>query len=235
MHKLLIVTILCVLLCQACGSTQTNQNAAAPASADTKSGYPFTTREPDAYQADFIIDGRSDDRTFIARKGDKWRRDYIRDGQAWLTELKTDKLYAIDHKRQVYSEQTVTSTSDDSINELTFDYFKGNNYRDFDEVSRDGNIIRYKVRQTADMKDEILVDFDQTSGMIVRHEFKGHPVEGQTPANYLFEIKNLSLSVDDSTFAIPAGYKKLTQEEYRPPSWDPKNPRPGRENERGGE
>jgi hypothetical protein len=232
MHKLLVVTTLCVLLCQACGSTQTNQNAAPPpANTEAKGGYPFTTREPEAYQGDFVVDGRNEDRTFVARKGDKWRRDYIREGKPWLTELRTDKVYAIDHVRKVYTEQPVTPTTNDSINELTFDFFKGKNYNSFDEVSREGSVVRYKVRQTAEMKDEIMVDFDQTSGMIVRHEFKGRTVEGQPPANYLFEIKNLSLNVPDSVFEIPAGYKKISASEYQPPSFDPKNPKPGKEKE----
>jgi hypothetical protein len=147
-----------------------------------------------------------------------------------VTELKTDKMYAIDHARKVYSEAPTLER--DSFNEMTFDYFKGKDYREFDEIGRSGSIVKYKVRQSPEMKDDVFLDFDEASGLIVRQEFKGHNADGTPGANYLFEIRNLSLTVDDSVFDVPADYKKVDWDKYQPPSFVPPSDKEVLERER---
>jgi len=217
LFRAFLLAALCAALLQGCGSTQSNQTTQAPVPAERKGEYPFQTREPEAYRGEFVIDGRDADRTIVARKGDRWRRDYYRDGEILFTELKSDKLYVIDHKRKVYAEDPSTAGRD-AFNELTFDYFKGKGYREFDEIGRSGSVVKYKVRQTAEMKDNVFLDFDEASGLIVRQEFKGVGTGDASPASYLFEIRNLTLSVDDSNFELPAGYQKLDWDKYQPPN-----------------
>ncbi|MEO7538669.1 MAG: hypothetical protein ABIV21_01465 [Pyrinomonadaceae bacterium] len=216
--KSFLVAGLCALFLQGCGSTSSNQTTHAPVPVERKGEYPFETKEPGSYQGSFVINGRELDRTFVARKGDKWRRDHYRDGQMWVTELKTDKIYSIDHNRKLYTE-VPESIGSDKFNELTFDFFKGKDYREFDEIGRDGTIVKYRVRPSEQMKDSVTIDFDQASGLIVRQEFKAAAAgDGDEQAGYLFEIKNLTLTVDDTVFDLPAGYQKVAYDKYQPPS-----------------
>jgi hypothetical protein len=218
LFRAFLLAAVCACLLQGCGSTQSNQTTHAPVPVERKGEYPFETREPDTYRGEFVIDGREGDRTVVTRKGDRWRRDHYHEGEIMFTELKSDKLYAIDHKRKIYAEAPSTIAKD-PFNEMTFDYFKGKGYREFDEVGRSGSIVKYKVRQTPEMKDDVFLDFDETSGLIVRQEFKGHSTDANTPAaNYLFEIRNLTLTVDDSNFELPAGYQKIDWDKYQPPA-----------------
>ena len=45
-------------------------------------------------------------------------------------------------------------------------FFRGKEYRDFDEVERGGGVIRYEGRKGETSQDGILITIDEPSGMI---------------------------------------------------------------------
>lgn len=202
---------LCVIILQGCGSTQTNENVAAAPLAERKSGFPFSTKEAEVYQGDIVINGREADRTVVARKAERWREDQFRGGTLWLTELYTDKRYSIDHSRKIYIEEQVNENGIESFERMPLDIFRGTDLYEFDEIGREGTLIKYKVRPNKYMSDEVLIDVDTTSGMIVRHEFKSaEPEQG----GFVYEVRNLKLNVDDCVFALPAGFRKVSPDEF---------------------
>ncbi len=208
---------LCIVVAQGCVPPATNEAAPVAPLVERKSGFPFSTKEPETYQGDIVINGREGDRTFVARRSDQWREDRFQDGQLWLSELFTDRRYSIDHQRKIYVEHEPAPGGVDSFAGIPHDMLNGSERYEFDEVARDNTITRYKVRSNKYIQDEILIDVDTASGMIVRQEFRPS-ADAPDKAGFVYEMRGLRLAVDDSIFALPAGYKKVTQEDlYKKP------------------
>jgi hypothetical protein len=180
---------------------------------ERKSGFPFSTKEPEVYQGDIVVNGREADRKFVARKGGYWREDQFRDGKLWLTELQNDKRYSIDHERKIYAEAETVENGVESFGGLPFDAFRGKEHYDFDEAGTEGTNVRYKVRPNKYMQDDILIDVDTVSGMIVRQEFRTNANTAEQ-TGYLYELRNLNLNVDDSIFGLPTGFRKVSRDEF---------------------
>jgi len=123
-----------------------------------------------------------------------------------MSEIKTDKLYYIDHQRKTYREMPEQKTSGGGVSDMTLNFFRGYEHHNFDEIGRDGSLIKYKVRETDPSKSTIVISIDNGSGMIVKQEFSS--INRQAP-DFVYEIKNLKMDVDDSVFVIPQGYKKV--------------------------
>lgn len=217
LHKPFLLAVVCLMLmqgCGSCGSTPTNDNSAITVIPVSKSEFPFTTKEPEVYQGVQVINGNEADRTYIARKGEHWRYDHFRDGSPSITELRTDKWYLLNHSRKIYAEEPPNAGN--NLASVGFDYFKGKEHLDFDVVGREGGILKYKVRETKYMMDEILIYVDEASGMIVRQEFAGKgPGEESVQPSFVYEMRNLKLDVEDAVFALPDGYRKVSAKEFR--------------------
>lgn len=201
-----------VLILQACGSSSGTENKPAFVPIETKSEFPFSTKEPEVYQGDFVvITGANETRWFMARRGDNWRFDTYYGTERLITELKTDQVYHIDHQQKLYAaapQSAITAPPAPNV-------FSGKQYHEFEEIAQEGDIVRYKVKNSDVQNDEILISMDKASGMIVRQEFTGRKTETGLPVSYVYEIRNLKLEADDSVFAIPTGYRKVTWEEFR--------------------
>jgi len=211
------------ILLQACGSSQSNENRAISLTIETKSEFPFSTKEPEVYQGDFFQgDGTNEAHWFIARKGNKWRYDRFRE-MPWRTDIMNGTLYTLDHERKIYKEEGITpgapvvTTSDgDYIDHITNSFFLGKEYREFDDLGVDAGLRKYQVRRKDTGKGDIFIYIDETSGMIVRQDFTMGNDESGTKRNFTFEIRNLKLEVDDSVFELPAGYRKVSRGEFSP-------------------
>lgn len=213
----LLVTLFCVAFFEGCGSAQPSANKDISLTGETGNEFPFSTREPEIYQGEFVvITGKNEDRSFLARKGDRWRMDIFRGGERWLTQLKTDKLYAIDHAKKTYAATPETANArDNGPNDMTANFFRGKEYREFDEIGREGDLIRYKVRETDASNTAVMITIDQKSGLMVRQEFRDSGADAGSPAAFVYEMRDLKLEVDDGIFSIPAGYRKVSWDEYR--------------------
>lgn len=196
---------------QACGSSPSGEDRPISLNGGTKSEFPFSTREPVIYQGDFVVtSGGIESRWFMARKLDKWRSDRYRGAERWLTELKSDRFYLIDHRARVFAAEPGATGAGVATGPAS-GFFSGKEYREFEELGREGNLIKYKVRQDAASRSDILIHIDALSGMMVRQEFA---LPGENTA-YIYEIRNLNLEVDDSVFSIPDGYRMVTYDEFR--------------------
>ena len=61
----------------------------------------------------------------------------------------------------------------------------------------------------------MFVSVDTSSGLMVRQEFLAQNREGETQPNVIFELRNLKLDVEDGVFQLPAGFRKVSKEEFR--------------------
>lgn len=224
-RKSFLISLVCALVClvffQACGSQQANENAPISLSGQTKSKFPFPTKEPEVYQGDLVIgNGTSEQRYFVARKGDKWRFDIFRDNAVWVTELWADNLYFINHREKTYTiDQNANQKDYDPayLNSLTWGFFRGSNYLEFEELERGAGVVKYKAKTYKDSKSEVLVTIDEATGIMVRQEItdeKGRMEQGSY-VDYVYEVRDLKTDVDDSVFAVPAGYTKAARDQSR--------------------
>ncbi len=214
-RKYFLLIGFCALIFQGCGSSQTLENKAISISNESKGKFPFSTREPETFQADLVMtNGKDEDHWFVARHGDKWRYDIFRGGERWISLLRSDKLYYVDHQKKVYWEMPESGNSGGEpgyLSELTRNFFRGEEHREFDEIGRENGLIEYKVRDTDQSAGEIVIYVDAASGVMVRQEFtaKGGDNNSEPPILSVYEVKNLKMDVDDSVFDIPQGYKKI--------------------------
>ena len=204
---------LSLIVIQGCNPTEPAKPDITPPVVEVKSGFPFSLKEPEIYQGEIVIDGDETDRSFVARKVDRWREDMYRDGHLWMSELYNGRRFTIDHERKIYIEHEPAANGVESFAGMPQDFLTGKEDHTFDEVARENNIVRYKARTNKYMPDDILIDVDTASGMIVRQEFRS-AAGSSDGASFVYEMRNLKLDVDDQVFALPAGFRKVSKDEF---------------------
>ena len=202
-----LLLIAFTLVIQACGSSQTNENKEVSLTGESSSEFPFTVKEPDVYQTDVVVTaGGVETRWTVARNSEKWRYDIYAGAAMSVSQIRSDKLYYIDHRKKTYWEMSEKPGTGE-ISDIARSFFRGYEHNDFDETGREGNIIKYKVRPIDKRPRSILISIDTASGMMVKQEF----LAADGGVQYVYELRNLKLSVDDSTFAMPPDYRKVAQ------------------------
>ena len=114
--KINFVVILFALLCNACGfwrsaDNQNSSTAPTPSgAAEVKSEIPFSTKEPDIYQADIIVTtGVLEEKMFTARNGNYRRYDFTSANNSLISLIQNaggDKRLVNYQKKNLYRRQT---------------------------------------------------------------------------------------------------------------------------------
>ena len=114
--------------------------------AETKSEFPFATREPDVFQTQILIkSGGVERRVSLARDQDKRRIDYDVGTDDHRAVIVSDTRYLLFFKRKAYSEQLLSALNAPAEYEtLTSGMLTRRDYSQFEEVSRDGSVIQYR-------------------------------------------------------------------------------------------
>ncbi|MGB2752005.1 MAG: hypothetical protein WBC19_08095 [Pyrinomonadaceae bacterium] len=202
-----LLVIAFTLVTQACWWSQTNENKEISLTGESSSEFPFATKEPEVYQADVVVTaGGIESRWSVARNGEKSRYDIYAGTTMTVSQIRSDKLYHLDHRKKTYWEMNEKPGSGE-ISDIARSFFRGYEHNDFDETGREGTIIKYKVRPIDKRPGSIMISIDTARGMMIKQEFIA--ADGST--EYVYELRNLKLSVDDSAFAMPSDYRKITQ------------------------
>lgn len=221
LNRYFLLLILIAPISQACSGTPSNTNTDKPNIGELKSEFPFSTKEPESYQGDFFVTiGSAEEHFFRARKGERSRIDFFKNGLISVTQIVADKTYTIDPTRKVFTEDALAAEALNAVPvfDSTNGFFAGKEFTAFEEIGREGSMTRYRVKSADPAKGEIIVSVDTISGLMIRQEFLAPNGENsEKAANVIFEIRNLSLDVDDSVFQLPAGMRKVTKEEFRNP------------------
>jgi hypothetical protein len=163
-----------------------------------------------SYQAEVVASSDGVDKKWlVARDGERWQIDFLEAGDPSRTRMRLDAVYSIDHKRKVY---TVAETSGETVAGLTDRFFKGKEYRKFEKLESQNGVTKYRI-QNKNGQGEIIMSIDDATGIMIREEFVPPPDSQVSP--FVYEIRNLKQSVDEGTFAIPTGYRKVTPPEYQ--------------------
>ena len=220
-RKLILLIALVAALISACGSKPSPTSGGISPVDPTTEHFPFPTREPQEYQGNFVVsDGTSETQYFVARKADKWRFDINSNGSPKTTQVRTDKVYLIDHINKTYAIEAFADLEDfDStyFNSLTWGFFRGANYIEYEETGRNGDLVSYKAKTLKDRKNDVLITVDATTGIMMRQEItsdKDRDAKG-APIRYTYEVRDLKLAVDDSVFEIPSGYRSTLRSKIK--------------------
>lgn len=201
--KCFLLTALIVLAFAACW--QSAEPTGAPAAEPRPGQFPFSTVEPAVYQTTVEVRGEGvNDRWFVAKRNDRWRVDFYDSGELASSLVRSDALYRIDHRKKVYF--PLTTAGGPSLNPADR-FFRHREYRRFERVGEEGQLTRFRVT-SEDGPGVVDLLVDEKNGLVLREEFR--PAADAQP-NFTYEMKDLTLSVDDQVFAFPAGYRRLNE------------------------
>ncbi len=215
--KSFLACILLLFATAGCGFLQTSENKPVPLVPETKSRFPFATKEPENFQCEIVVTaGETTRRTLLARKGDRRRVDFDLGEKKQRGILQSDKDYLIAPGEKIYAENAAkpgTASADAQFTELTSELLNRSNRAEFEEIGREKSVVRYRVRFNGGESDEIVIYFDETIGLPVKQEF--FAVDGtEKSLQYSVELVNFRTDVDESLFAIPAGFRKVSLSEF---------------------
>lgn len=194
---------------QACSAAAVRENGPS-ALPPAKTSLPFSTAEPETYQAIFAFsNGVTEQQWFVARKGSLSRFDVYRGGRAITTELRGDGLVRIDHQSRTYA---AGPASGGEVADPPVNFFRAKQYRKFEDLGTSDGIHKFRAFERETDKEAAVISIDTATGLIVKQEF---PASDGMSYPLVFEARDLKVTVDDSLFAVPEGYQKLSWSEFR--------------------
>lgn len=218
--KFLSVAALSFLLLSGCrsgaGAGEANSTGALTAAEDLKSEIPFSTREPEQFQAEIVVTANGAERkTFVARNGANQRYDFNSGAKTEVSALSTDKSYLLASAHKIYAENAPgaqDAAPDDWTAFLTTEWLNKKTDAKFEKLETSGNLTKYRVSLDESAATETFIFIDETLNLPVRQEF--YTVGEQNTLVYAFELKNLKLETDPSLFIVPADFRRVSTEEF---------------------
>lgn len=213
--KSLLACILLLFFAAGCGFLRSSENKPVPLVPETKSRFPFRTKEPENFQCEIVVTAaEATRRTMLARKGGMRRVDFDVGEKNQRAILQTDKEYLIAFDRKVFAENTAkTGVGEAQFSELTSELLNRSERAEFEEIGREKSVVKYRViLESADLS-EIIVYFDELIGLPVKQEF--FAVNGaEKTLQYSVDVVGFLTEVDEGLFAIPAGFRKVSLDEF---------------------
>ncbi|MEP6848946.1 MAG: hypothetical protein ABI999_08815 [Acidobacteriota bacterium] len=223
--KSFLASALITTVCGGCGFFKNYTGNAVPAR-ETGNTVPFSVKEPEVYQAQFVTTaGDISTVSFYARKGENWRLDLNFGSPNSVSIIRSDKVYSISPARKVFAEipSEQASPDPDFVQEMTAGLLSQSITAKFESLDSDGALTKYRVSLGENSESEAIIYLDETVGIITREEFFSLPRKTHNDApQFIYEVRELKTEVDDSLFAIPAELEKVSWNEYSAAPRQPK-------------
>ena len=221
-QKFVFLALVVLAFFSACRSGQNNngeKNAAKPyIIEELKSGIPFTTKEPDDFQAEIVVStGGTERKTFVARRGANRRYDFNAGAKNQVSMISIDKSYLILPDKKIYAENSGDENAISAENWsdfLTNEWLNSRSEVRFEKLETVENMTKYLVKPENAGQTEILIFVDDARGFPVRQEFYSINNE-QRVLNFAVELRNLKIPAEENLFAVPSDYKKVSIDEFR--------------------
>ncbi len=205
--------------CRSGQNVESETNVSQPfAAAETKSRIPFSTKEPDNFQAEIVVStGGTERKTFVARSGAKRRYDFNAGAKNQVSSVSTDKHYLILPDKKIYAEnsggENIAST-EIWTDFLTNEWLSEQTETVFEKIETVANATKYRIKPENAGQTEILIFVDERLGFPVRQEF--YSINGeQRVLNFAVELRNLKIPADENSFVVPKDYRKVSIDEFR--------------------
>lgn len=220
-----IFSVLCaafaVLASQSCWRNGKTDEAppTAFASDELKSEIPFATKEPENFQADFVVTADdAETRTFFARAGEKRRIDFSSGAKNQLTVLQTGvrQSFLIFPAGKIYAENSAlqAQATENWKDFLTNQWLYQKAEAKFTSLGAENGAAKYSVKLNEDENGEAIVFVDEQINLPVRQEFYSVR-DGKKFLNFVFEMRNFKSQAEENLFEIPKNYKKVSPESLR--------------------
>lgn len=217
--KFLFLFALCF---SSCGwrAAKTAENASVSVAEELKSTAPFSTQEPENFQAEFVVTiNDSENKIFVARSGNRRRYDYNAGAANQLTTLErsagekflilpNEKIYALNSAAQ---NSAMTENSKDF---LTNELLNQKPDAKFSRLAAENGLTKYVVRFDDSAAAETIVFVDEAINLPVRQEFYSIK-DGQKILTYTVEMKNFKTQVNENLFDAPKDFRKVSIETLR--------------------
>lgn len=190
------------------------------------SDVPFSTREPDSYQAEFVVTANGlETKTFVARSGDNRRFDYDAGAKNQLTVVRTaaGESFLILPEKKIYADESDSSSAPDSpapgdnFNDfLTAEWLNARADARFTKLGAENGLTGYAVKLNDSDAAETIVFVDENINLPVRQEFYSRETGGERKSlTYAFEMRNFKTYTPGDLFETPKDYKKVSPEKLR--------------------
>lgn len=225
--------IFAAMLSQACSFWQANtESNSAPSlysTEETKSEIPFSTKEPDVYQAEIVLinynNGEKQERKiFVARNGEKLRHDY--ELKISFLQQSASAKFSIHTGKKIYIESRAASGSPATDGENLQDFLASewlNKKTDarFESFGAENGLTKYRVVLAESPASEILIYVDENYKIPVKQELYSINGEQKTLV-FAMEVRNFKSQADENLFQLPKDYKKVSSAEFQKLIWQEK-------------
>lgn len=211
----LLVTL---FFCSSCRYWQNSANSNVATNqtnvAEIESEIPFSTKEPETFQAEIITKFEDEtEKTFIAQSIGKV---FLRKGEIATLQTEPNKSFLINFEKKIYVENVEKSVAKENSGEtlndfLTIEWLNQKSEAKFESLGEENGLSKYR---TSFENSESLIFVDKNFKIPVRQEF--YSLEGETKTLlYSSELQNFKLIVENSLFEVPKDFRKVSLEEFK--------------------
>lgn len=210
--------VFALVFCSSCKYWQNSANSNVSTTptnvAEINSEVPFSTKEPETFQAEIVIKNEGEEqKTFIARSNG---RSLVRNGDISSLQIEPNKSFLINSNKKIYVENIgkssgQTEIANETLNDfLTTEWLNQRSDVKFENLGIENGLNKYRIIFEAS---ESLIFIDENYKVPVRQEF--YSVEGETKTLvYSIELKNIKLIADEQFFEVPKDFRKVSLEEF---------------------
>ena len=203
----------------ACGNRQNTTGHAARTLESEPGVAPFSTKEPEMYQAEAILStGGTERRIFIARKGTRRRIDYDRGTPQQTTLISSDADIVYSERLNIYSESAADKPGQppsELENGVTASLLSRRPDTAYESLGRENGLSKFRSHSGAAKASEVIIFVDDAIAFPVRQEFYSIAADGQRVLQYTMEVRDLKLEADDALFAVPQRARKVPIADFR--------------------
>lgn len=212
--KFFPASILLWFLMTGCGYWSTAPIDPGSAMTVAESDIPFSTKVPENCKFDLVITANGKERKIgFAKSGNVRRIDFDVDTHRHRAFLRTDVSYVLLFDKMVYAVLPGQSAADIQMPELAPELLDRSGHARFTKLGTENGLVKYAVSRDGRDRTETFIFVDETIGLPVRHEI--YSIEGEKRVlEYMSEIRNFETQPDNGLFEIPAGFRKITPEEF---------------------
>lgn len=218
-NPLKIFLVLAALFCSSCQVWQSAENANTEAfvAEEIKTGIPFSTKEPEVFQAEIVVStGGAEKKFFTARNKGRHLTVFNRGEKDESAVLLTEngETFIINREKKTFRKNqngAGDSSSGDRnlLDFLTTKWLVEKRDARFENLGAENNLTKYRVRLGDSKDSEILVFVDENLKIPVKQEFYSM-ADGQKNLMYSTEVKNFKLQAEEGLFELPKDYREIS-------------------------
>lgn len=220
-QKVLFITFFAMMFASSCNSCRNTQEkeAAANSVLEIHTNIPFSTEEPENFQAEIITSSfangvESEQNYFIAKSGAASLQKFNAGSKNEQSFLRTfeNKTFLINkaakNYREISKEKSDAFASDSLIENLTSKWLNEKDSVSFKKSGTENGLTKYRVKSEDSKDSEVLIYVDEKLKLPVKQEFYDVSNNRKT-LKFSFELKNFKPQAEKILFELPKDFEKV--------------------------